>query len=146
MNINKYTEDNINTNDERIKVIDDYNIKTRSNAFKQDLFFDDENHDYNKFFVNYHKTMSYSSNAKIKDDSEKINKKNYYLNNSLENNNNNFNNNKESLSQEKFIRTSPNLFSIQNMKMIRNKYLKPIHKDIKNFKIHKYNTNCLGKN
>ena len=146
MNINKYTEDNINTNDERIKVIDDYNIKTRSNAFKQDLFFDDENHDYNKFFVNYHKTMSYSSNAKIKDDSEKLNKKNYYLNNSLENNNNNFNNNKESLSQEKFIRTSPNLFSIQNMKMIRNKYLKPIHKDIKNFKIHKYNTNCLGKN
>jgi hypothetical protein len=84
MNINKYTEDNINTNDERIKVIDDYNIKTRSNAFKQDLFFDDENHDYNKFFVNYHKTMSYSSNAKIKDDSEPQNKKNFYLNNSLE--------------------------------------------------------------
>ena len=146
MNIDKYTENNINTNDERIKVIDDYNIKSKSNKFKQDLFFDDENHDYNRFFVNYHKTISYSSNAKIKDDSEQLNNKNYYLNYSLENNKNCINNNKESLSHGKIIQTSPNLFSIQNVKMIRNKYLTPIHKDIKNFKIHKYNSNCLGKN
>jgi hypothetical protein len=147
MNSDKFVEDNINLNDERIKVIDDYNIKSKSNSFKQDLFFDDENHDYNKFFVNYHKTISYSSNAKINDDSEQKNKKNYYLNNSLENNKNYIISiNKGSFSDDKFIRTSPNLFSIQNVKMMRNKYLAPIHKDIKNVKIHKYNTNYLGKN
>ena len=145
MNIDKIVQDNINSNDERIKVIDDYNIKPKSNAFKQDLFFDEENHDYNRFFVNYHKTLTYSSNAKIKDDSEQENKKNYFLNSSLENINNYINSNKKSLSQEKFIKTSPNLFSIQNVKMIRKKYLTPIHKDIRNFKKHKYNGNYLGK-
>ena len=146
MNSDKFTENNIISNDERIKVIDDYNIKSRSNKFKQDLFFDDENHDYNRFFVDYHKTISYSSNAKIKDDSEKINKKNYYLNNSLENNKNYINNNKESFSQDKFIHTSSKFFSIQNIKMFRNKYLTPIHRESKNIKIHEYNSNCLGKN
>ena len=145
MNIDKLDQDNINSNDERIKVIDDYNIKSKSNAFKQDLFFDDENHDYNKFFVNYHKTLSYSSNAKIKDDSEKENKKNYFINSSLENSNNYINSNKESLSQEKFIQNSRNFCSIQNVKMFRNKYSTPIHKDIRTFKKHKYNNNYLGK-
>ena len=145
MNIDKLTEDNIKVNGERIKVIDDYNIKSKSNQFKQDLFFDDENHDYNKFFVNYHKTISYSNNAKYKDDSEQENKKNCFLSNSLENNNIYINNNKECCSQEKIIQTSPNFCSIQNTKSFRNKYLTPIHKNITNFKIHKNNSNYLGK-
>ena len=145
MNSDKLTEINIISNDERIKVIDDYNIKARSNKFKQDLFFDDENHDYNKFFVDYHKTISYSSNAKFKNDSDQQNKKNYYLNNSLENNKNYINNNKESFSQDKFNHTSSKFVPIPNIKMFRNKYLTPILREIKNIKIQEYNNNCLGK-